>query len=72
MNMETLRFKTNIKCAGCVAKVTSQLDEYAGENAWEVDVTSPEKILTVKSDNITADTIISAVKTAGFSAEKIN
>ena len=43
MNMETLRFKTNIKCAGCVAKVTSQLDEYAVENAREVDFTSHEK-----------------------------
>ena len=69
--METLKFKTNIKCAGCVAKVTPQLDEYAGENAWEVDVTSPEKILTVNTENTTAETIISAVKAAGFSAEEI-
>lgn len=70
--METLKFKTNIKCTGCVAKVTDQLDEYAGENAWEVDVTSPEKILTVQADGTSADTIISAVKAAGFSAERIN
>lgn len=70
--METLKFKTNIKCAGCIAKVTSQLDEYAGENAWEVDVTSPDKILTVEADGVTADTIVSAVKAAGFSAETIN
>jgi copper chaperone CopZ len=69
--METLKFKTNIKCAGCVAKVTPALDEYAGENAWEVDVTSPEKILTVNTENTTAETIISAVKAAGFSAEAI-
>ncbi len=70
--METLKFKTNIKCAGCVAKVTSQLDEYAGENAWEVDVTSPDKVLTVRNEGITADTIVSAVKAVGFNAEKIN
>jgi copper chaperone len=69
--METLKFKTNIKCAGCVAKVTLQLDEYAGENAWEVDVTSPGKILTVQAEGTSADTIISAVNTAGFNAEQI-
>jgi copper chaperone len=69
--METLKFKTNIKCAGCVAKVTPQLDEYAGENAWEVDVNTPEKVLTVYNEGITAETIVSAVKAAGFSAEQI-
>ena len=70
--MDTFKFKTNIKCTGFVAKVTPQLDEYAGENAWEVDVTSPDKILTVHADGVTADTIVSAVKDAGFSAEIIN
>ncbi|CAG5001212.1 MULTISPECIES: heavy-metal-associated domain-containing protein [Dyadobacter] len=68
--METLKFKTNIKCGGCVAKVTSGLNETAGTGNWDVDINNPEKILTVSSDG-NEDSIISAVKEAGFVIEKV-
>ncbi|TLU97345.1 MULTISPECIES: heavy-metal-associated domain-containing protein [Dyadobacter] len=69
--MESLKFKTNIKCGGCVAKVTPGLNETAGVDQWEVDINNPEKILTVNSDG-NGDQIISAVKDAGFVIEKID
>lgn len=70
--MKTLKFKTNIKCAGCLAKVSPNLNKTAGEDNWEVDIQTPEKILTVASDDMDEDTIVSAVKEAGFNAERIN
>lgn len=68
--MESFKFKTNIKCGGCVAKVTPGLNETAGVDQWEVDINNPEKILTVSYDG-NEDSIISAVKKAGFLIEKV-
>ena len=45
--METKKFKTNIKCSGCVATVTPHLNEAVGEANWNVDITDPAKILSV-------------------------
>ena len=68
--METQKFKTNIKCSGCLAKVTPSLNEAAGEDNWEVDVNDPQKTLTVVGD-ISANEVIASVKEAGFVAEPI-
>ncbi|WP_316841325.1 heavy-metal-associated domain-containing protein [Pedobacter gandavensis] len=70
--MKTLKFKTNIKCAGCLAKVASALNETAGEDNWEVDIKSPEKILTVVSDDTDERSIIFAINEAGFTADSLN
>lgn len=70
--METLKFKTNIKCSGCVAKSTPFLNEVVGENNWEVDVQNPDKTLTIATDDaVNPDVIIKAVESAGFKAEKV-
>jgi copper chaperone CopZ len=68
--METLKFKTNIKCTGCLAKVTPSLNETVGENNWKVDLEAPEKTLTVESST-SENEVVAAVKEAGFEAEKI-
>ena len=71
--METLKFKTTIKCSGCVAKATSYLNEAAGEKNWEVDVQNPDKVLTVVLEGrVTEDEIIRAVQDAGFKAQKLS
>jgi copper chaperone CopZ len=70
--MKTLKFKTNIKCAGCLARVSPSLNETAGEDNWEVDTKTPEKILTVVSDELDESSIIFAINEAGFNAERIN
>ncbi len=70
--MESLKFKTNIKCSGCIAATTPYLNELAGENKWTVDVQDPNKILVVNSDkNISAQDVINTLQKAGYSAEKI-
>ena len=68
--MDTLKFKTNIKCAACVAKVTPGLNETAGENHWQVDIINPEKILTV-SGEIDEEKIKEALQKAGYKAERV-
>ncbi len=69
--METLKFKTNIKCTGCVAKVTPLLNNESEIEKWEVDIYNPEKILTVETKHIDAQKVIETIEKAGFKAEKI-
>jgi copper chaperone CopZ len=70
--METVQFKTNIKCSGCVAAVTPALDNLAGQDNWEVDLQSPDKILTVTVDKAGKDEIKQAIEKAGYKAEERN
>ena len=69
--MDTLKFKTNIKCAGCIATVTPYLDNLTEVENWEVDTVNPDKILTVSSERISPEEIISKLKEAGYNAETI-
>lgn len=68
--METIKFKTTIKCSGCVAKVTPFLNEALGEDNWEVDYSNPSKILTVVGEQDKTK-IVQAVEKAGFKADEI-
>jgi copper chaperone len=68
--METLKFKTTIKCSGCVATVTPFLNEAVGENNWQVDTNNPSKVLTINTETDQAK-IIEAVQKAGYKAEKL-
>ena len=68
--METIKFKTTIKCSGCVAKVTPFLDDALGEDNWEVDYSNPSKILTVVGEKDKTKVIL-AVEKAGYKAEAI-
>ena len=66
--METTKFKTTIKCSGCVAQVTPFLNEALGENNWEVDTNNPSKVLTVVGEQDQTK-VIQAVEKAGYKAE---
>ena len=68
--MEELKFKTNMKCTGCLAKVAPVLNEAIGQNNWEVDLGAPNKTLKITANASEAD-IVLVVKSAGFEAEKI-
>ena len=70
--METIQFKTNINCGGCVAKVTPALNETAGIKSWNVDTVNPAKILTVETGSLTAADIEALVSKAGFNIKKLN
>jgi len=66
---KTLKFKTNINCSRCVAKVTPFLNEGEGICHWDVDTTNKDKILSVHSEGITEKEVIQKVQEAGFKVE---
>ncbi|MEK6480427.1 cation transporter [Catalinimonas sp. 4WD22] len=68
--MKTLKFKSNIKCTGCLEKVTPYLNSTEGIKKWEVDLKNPEKVLTIIGETNEAK-IREAVQKAGFKAEKV-
>lgn len=70
--METLKFKTNIKCGGCIATVTPHLNAMNGLEQWNVDTEVADKVLTVTGDaeNLQQE-IEEALKKAGFQGELI-
>ncbi|UFH56936.1 heavy-metal-associated domain-containing protein [Spirosoma sp. KNUC1025] len=70
--MKTLKFKTNIKCGGCVATVTPFLNATVGEGRWQVDVQNPDKILTTETDSATLADIRQAIEKAGYKAEPLS
>lgn len=70
--METLKFKTNIKCGGCVATVTPSLNAVEGIQSWEVNTANPDKVLTVRAETATAADVKRAVEAAGYKAESLN
>jgi copper chaperone CopZ len=69
--METLVYKTNMKCSGCIEKVTPALNELAGKENWKVDLQNSDKTLTIAGDNIQGVDIQRALEMAGFKSEKI-
>ena len=68
--MKEKKFKTTIKCSGCVDKVTPYLNEAVGAGNWEVDLNSLVKVLTVHNDTDESK-VIEAMEKAGYRAEEI-
>ena len=69
--MNTFKFKTNIKCGGCVATVTPHLNQLAGIESWAVDTSNPDKVLSVQAETATPEEIRKTVEKSGFKAEAI-
>lgn len=70
-NDKTLKFKTNITCGGCVAKVSLILNNADGICHWDVDTDNKDKILSVHSEGITEEEVMKKVQEAGFKIETL-
>ncbi len=68
--MSDLKLKTNVKCSACVDKITPYLNEVAGAGSWQVDLTDPTRILTVKT-HVSDQKVIEALKKAGYKGEAV-
>lgn len=66
--MQTLKFKTNINCGGCLKAITPTLNGEKAIQTWQVDTANPNKILTVSTD-LSADQVQALVENAGFKAQ---
>ncbi|WP_291782556.1 heavy metal transport/detoxification protein [Cecembia sp.] len=67
--MNKVQLKTNVKCGACVAAITPEMDKIAA-NAWEVDLTHPDRVLTVDG-SVATDIIQKALENAGYKGETL-
>ena len=44
------KFKTTAKCAGCVKAIGEKLSKELAADQWSIDLTSPDRMLTVAAD----------------------
>jgi len=70
--MEKYQFKTNINCGGCIAKVTPALNGNVHIKEWNADTTNPDKILTITTDTLSWQEVITLLDEAGFKATPLN
>ncbi len=63
-----IQVKTSAKCAGCVAKIAEKLNEFLSPEDWSINLTTPDRVLTVKAD-VEVNKVVEAVQSAGFKAE---
>lgn len=68
--MKSLKFKTNVKCGACVAAITPEMEKLSAES-WSVDLTHPDRILTVTGE-LDKSTIVSALEKSGYRGEIIS
>lgn len=70
--METLKFKTNIKCEGCKQKVTPYLNKLKGIKNWEVDLSNSDRVLVVTGELLHPQKVTEALALAGYIGEKMS
>ncbi|MGB0523228.1 MAG: cation transporter [Flammeovirgaceae bacterium] len=68
--MNTYKFKTSIKCEGCVSAVKNPLNEAIGADNWAIDLANSDKILTVQTTD--SQKVIETLKQSGYQAELIS
>ena len=56
-----IQVKTSAKCAGCVAKIAEQLNTFLTPEQWSIDLSSPDKLLTVKAD-VSAEKVVEGLR----------
>lgn len=69
--MSIQRFKTSLKCQGCVDKVTPGLNQLENVFSWKVDLTDPNRLLIVESEEATDRAVITLLESLGYKAERV-
>ncbi len=69
--MESLKFKTTLKCGGCIQAITPHLNKVSEIKLWNVDLANPDRLLTVEGENLDPSKIVTALQQAGYKAELV-
>lgn len=69
--MEKLRFKTSLKCNGCIRAITPGLENIPEIKEWQVDLESADRVLEVDSENDVSSQVIESVKKAGYEISRL-
>ena len=64
--METLKFKTSLKCGGCINAIKPGLESLDLAGKWNVDLENADKTLSVEAPEEMAEKILDSVKKAGY------
>jgi copper chaperone len=68
--MKKIELKTNVKCGACVAAITSEMEKLSAKS-WSVDLTHPDRILTVEG-NLEEEAVVNALEKSGYRGEIIS
>jgi hypothetical protein len=60
------RYKTDLHCGACVARVRPLLDAAPDVARWAADTDGPQAVLTVEGEGITAERVDALIRPAGF------
>ena len=66
-----MKFKSNINCSNCEAKVKRVIEKQPAIKQWQVDFSHPDRILTVETD-LSPEQVRKTVLRAGFKVELIS
>lgn len=69
--MNTLHFKTNLKCSGCVKVITSGLESLNAIENWNVDLENPDKVLEINAKEDISEEVIEKVTKAGYQISRL-
>jgi len=69
--MKTIRFKTNLKCGGCVKAITPGLESLNIIDTWSVDLENPDRVLEIKASVDVSEQVIESVKKAGYQISRL-
>jgi copper chaperone len=72
--MKTLRFKSNLKCNGCVNAIKPGMESINDIKSWRVYLDVNDKIIEVETDGNTdkvANSVQDVVTKAGYQIERL-
>lgn len=69
--MNTMIFKTNAKCEGCLAKIEEILQGKIRREEWNLDLSDSNRPLAVASDKLAADDVVELISKAGFKIKQM-
>lgn len=61
-------FKTNLKCSGCVDKLSNHLNKNKDIIQWNADLDTDDKIVTIETEKVEPDKLKKLIEEAGFNA----
>lgn len=70
--MNSIRFKTDLRCNHCITKIQPYLGGMKEVVSWVVDLDSEDHTLTVEGKEIGEEKIVNALKKEGYSAVRIS
>jgi copper chaperone len=73
--MKKIKFKSSLKCNGCVNAIKPFMDSVPEIDSWSVDLNNPDKVIEVntleESDDALAEKILKGVSESGYTIEKV-